>query len=134
MTRIIDEDIIRQHPVSDAYREGWERTFGNGEPETEPKEFKRETLGEWVPCDPLPGVSEEIDRLCKMVEGSTGIDGIECKITTWANVQPTPTTVSFPVEACADCGDPGHTSLDCPHAPDCEKCCTEGAECNCGWR
>lgn len=28
MTKIIDEDVIRQKPVSDAYRDGWERTFG----------------------------------------------------------------------------------------------------------
>lgn len=36
MTRIIDEDIIRQHPVSDAYREGWERTFGDKDAPPEP--------------------------------------------------------------------------------------------------
>lgn len=36
MTKIIDEDIIRQHPVSDAYRDGWERTFGDKDAPLEP--------------------------------------------------------------------------------------------------
>lgn len=36
MTKIIDEDVIRQKPVSDAYRDGWERTFGDKEAPPEP--------------------------------------------------------------------------------------------------
>lgn len=59
--KIVDEDIIRQKAVSNEYRDGWERMFGDKNAESETKDA----------------------------------DAIECKITTWMNVQPPPVTVTF---------------------------------------
>lgn len=46
MTRIVDEDVIRQKPVSDAYRDGWERCFGDVDRNEEPKPLCEAKPGE----------------------------------------------------------------------------------------
>lgn len=55
MPTIIDEDVIRQKAVSDEYRDGWERTFGDKNAESESKD-----------CDAISVVINEIkNRKCE---------------------------------------------------------------------